>query len=197
MSEELRSPAEVEVDTIYTVPCVPVLDTLRNHTRWVPVLLPSHADPELGAPYDHYHFDFRFCDERLLKFLRVSARGGHVLPAVPGWGHVVQGSPRPRGCLCVRKHSRFPVVSGEHAGARFRRLEDQWSEHTLPSGCRTCPHKGMPLDAGKVCGSRGQSRVCPGHGLRWNLETGRLERRHSKRRTTDQKEPAEPAPQAD
>jgi hypothetical protein len=65
----------------------------------------------------------------------------------------------------------FPSHGWSGAEISFvRKLEEAFEHETLK--CHTCPHKGMPLD-GMPIDAEGRV-VCPGHGLRWNLKTGKL-----------------------
>lgn len=154
---------EPVVGTLYLVPCVPGVVAMVGYD-WMPVLLPAHADAELNVPEEHYHFDRRFmplyprgpnADEKYNRGQSTSvllAAGVDVF-----W----------RRMRCNRRMADFPfneqvvpVVEKMVAGMR------------LQPGCLTCPHRGVSLANLPV--DEDGCVVCPGHGLRWHLESGLL-----------------------
>jgi hypothetical protein len=69
-------PKITEVETVkqgryYTVPCiqvpecVPILLGGFRSGDWVPVIGAMHSDTEIGANYQHFHYDRRFCKYRI------------------------------------------------------------------------------------------------------------------------------------
>lgn len=162
------------VGRYYLVPCVKTPRDEDYPPAWVPVLGPMHEDrTTIGFPFEHYHHDLRFSSPAALARIsrdadaggaargpldQVLADPGHTLPA-PEW--------RRRRC-----HRAMPEASGQpwwlaameraHAGARLK-------------ACRICPHRGLPLASLPVAPDG--TVTCPGHGLTFNISTGRLVRR--------------------
>lgn len=169
------------VGKTYSVPCV------FHRNFHLPVLLPLHADPELGsvAKHPHYHFDWRFIPKSTMKavwgmtdFRRLF---GYVAWAVRFEHGEALDQPLPLEYVrkrCLRPMPDFPREWDYHVnGTHLRPLVK--SVETLCKGkCirnlenPVCPHKGISL-AGLPVDADG-CVICPGHGLKWNLQTGEL-----------------------
>lgn len=151
----------------YRVPCLYL-------GLWVPVLTPRHADPELpGGAGPHYHLDHRFIGKDMLcallsqrtRFAGTLWERGllTVLPARPGV--------RLRALPCLREQT-------VHPGNGVRAIVDA----LLPPGaCLTegrCPHRGVQRAAMAQVVVQGGARVlvCPGHGARFDADSGLLRR---------------------
>jgi len=75
----------------YLVPCIPL-----SHTGlWWPIMGPRHADPDLGVPDVHHHYDSRFLTDRqvaLILDLFKTARERDTGSTLSGYLRSVQGS---------------------------------------------------------------------------------------------------------
>jgi len=151
-------------------------------TGWWPVTGPQHEDKEhINFEPQHWHPDLRFLTEGQLRCLtelyssfrteELYSEGSegtyrahaHAILAQFVRRHVV----RPR--LCRRLQPVYP---------RFRmgfywlqNLEAAYLDREL-KGCLRCPHRGVSLS--NLPRDRQGRVVCPAHGLRWDLKTGRL-----------------------
>lgn len=167
--DEMTEPPTV--GRFYLVRCI------RNgNGRWYPVMGPAHADPELapvagrGAAMVHHHYDARFMrlgDIGLGTRRKMLARGLAVEVALLSAVHLVFSDAR----LMFRKRRCLREMPLHPTG--FTVLNETYAAATLKGGCKTCPHRGVPLASlpaveGVV--------TCPGHGLRWNVSTGALVR---------------------
>ena len=166
----------------YLVPCV----MSKLDDVWRPVIGEPHTDPVyFPAVGRHFHYDVRFCDAWLLADMvddhdapgdpedlrRLLAATAIVFQS----SYVRDRAVRPLPCL--RRMPVFPTVFYRPAGVTDPNdalpvMERDYADARLRPGCPKCPHRGMPLNGLPV---DGQGRVvCPGHGLRFNLRTGRL-----------------------
>lgn len=166
------SPQSVEPGRFYRVPCVK-LPSSDVHHFWgnnpLPLLGTVHEDREItGFKAWHIHVDTRF--------MTVPDPAGDALgkPLSLTW-HFEPDFPLPTyvnaPLLLTRKMARrpeaplFPVE-------RAKWLDDMelaCKDKRVSNG--TCPHRGLPLAAGRDLGN-GVTQ-CPGHGLCWNRE-GRM-----------------------
>lgn len=164
------------VGRMYLVPCVRVEEhgNLFVPQGWVPVTGPKHEDMEhVGFPWAHWHYDFRFLADRQLRVLSKHTYG-HVLGAVRfNLEHTaipeVGSAPELRRMKCRRELPPYP----------HREVEQAWGPGLRAAcadkvvTCGKCPHRGLPLES--LPREPGTNVVtCPGHGLRWDLATGRL-----------------------
>lgn len=165
--EEMTTPPIV--GQRYRVPCLYL-------GLWVPVLTPRHADPELpGGAAPHYHLDLRFVGQDML-FALLSPRTRWAGTVWERGLITVFGSPatdagiRLRALPCLREQT-------VHFGGHFRQVVDA----LLPPGaCLTegrCPHRGVQRAAmAEVVQGGARVLVCPGHGARFDAESGMLRR---------------------
>lgn len=156
-----------QVGQRYWVPTVtaPFYDWVHKLLAW-PVLGPAHDDEEIiGFKWKHYHIDWRFVSTRMIKIIRRSG-------TFHNWVlHERNNFPLPDPVLALRKCYR-PMPAFNLVADWTPVLEQAYQEHHLKPPAYVCPHKGIPL-ASLPPDSMG-CVVCPAHGLRWNLETGRL-----------------------
>lgn len=147
---------EYQVGKYYRVPCTQT----EGSRKWRSVFLPLHEDAAfINFPRYHYHEDPRFLDSRDYKkfsFARV------ICPTVG-----VPGAAEYRLKKCQRVMPEYPQhmpwrLSLAHAFAKEKLRND------------ICPHKGTNLT---TCSVVDGVVTCPGHGLRWNVTTGKLVRR--------------------
>ncbi|MEZ4708317.1 MAG: Rieske 2Fe-2S domain-containing protein [Caldilineaceae bacterium] len=150
--------------------------------QWLPIIGPLHADAEfLNFPVEHYHIDFRFVDS--ISFANVSNKYvsdgqiGQLLGLVVGKDQIVEG-PTQQLVNFYRPMPVYPVHSREGEKlSYFCALEDAFAEWVIDPKLAICPHRGLPLDG--LAGKNGIA-ICSGHGLAWDMKTGKCVRRFSK-----------------
>lgn len=172
----IKSPTNAIVGNAYSVPCVRGQFNTLWFNGWVPVIGPPHEDREyIGVASTHYHVDWRFVlEHQWQRHIRWRPEA-EALGVILHQKDITEG-PKYLRRPCLREMPTFPVVlSPASTPIKFlAKLEDAFADAALPA-CRTCPHRGMPLDAMRpdVDGVL----VCPGHGLAWDTKSGRLVRR--------------------
>lgn len=169
------------VGRFYWVPCVRV----PGRGFW-PVTGPRHEDAAIiKFPRPHWHYDLRFTSEAQMAFLCNRGRyardlgallfGKVGLPDGEAHGSVLVGRklapPVLRRRRCLRAQPSF-VIDGE-APPWQAELEAAYSQQKV--ACQKCPHRGLPLASLPRIEGTNQV-ICPGHGLRWDLGTGKLVR---------------------
>lgn len=186
MSTAHASHTACEVGQFYRVPCIYVPQ--EHHTAWmpddgwVPTLGPKHSDAEhLEFPWDHFHVDWRFIGDQQMRHAEFwnGFAHGNIVSSVDG-RQVIKSQPVLKRRKCRRVMPEFPVI-GESRHSLSRR---KWQalEQAQFAGCNKlkpgniCPHRGIDLTPFRQPDG---TAVCPGHGLRWNLDTGELMHRHS------------------
>lgn len=168
------------VGRFYLVPCV---RTRYSGRWWVPVQGPPHSDPDLGEAAEHYHYDARFFGPALWGWIRPDSsisdrrlrslaivqhiRDDNGPPVIP----IVLEGPVLRRKRCTGAMPEWPLYQSLPGAAKFSRFEAQYTNKTL-GGCKVCPHRGLPL--GSIPPNERGEIVCPGHGLRWCAQTGKL-----------------------
>lgn len=179
---------EVVIGIVYDVPAVHwIPQAFRVRPSWVDVITPVfgalHEDREtIGFDEDHWHIDWRFASSQLLQRMdyeagldartRTELQASKVISAKDTDGKVLRIRRR-----CKRQHITFPTTYNAAMGYErvvpwMPLLELAYSESVVK--CGRCPHRGMSLAGAPVVDG---ARVCPGHGLAWNVETGKLQRR--------------------
>lgn len=176
----------VEVGRFYMVPTV-IQPWRPKAIRIVPVVGPLHEDARfIKFPDLHWHPDRRFVTQQWLD----AQIHDH-------WAVVLTPNPRRRLLSHLSRLQRRPVFSepspdpqvidGGRRRLKCRRLigsfvaagrppswlkdlEPAYANQRLRDG-HVCPHRGISC-RGVVAENDGV--VCPGHGLKWDLETGRL-----------------------
>lgn len=175
--DELTEPPRI--GETYLVPCVQVK---LEHSRgpcfgvrigWWPVIEPEHEDAEfINFPHQHWHFDSRFLTVEQMRN-RCQRQALHKLdfiltfPLTNHDDHIAPPVLMPRRCRREQIIWRTPLPA-------LPRLERHLlaSGHGKLKGCKVCPHRGFPLASMPVEADGGVT--CPGHGLRWNAQTGDL-----------------------
>ena len=166
--------SEPEVGKYYLVP---VVVNLSGYA--CPVLGPEHEDREyIGVARNHYHYDLRFVADALIEHFC-----GHMLRTRPitcdpvelmmifiHFTDIVKGKPAERKMKCRRRMPKFPLEVGAQEALWMKPLEDAYANTKL--NCARCPHRGMPLS--KDNADENGVVVCPGHGLAFNINTGKL-----------------------
>lgn len=169
------------VGQYYTIPTLFITESTTKysnwkHGDWLPVMGPLHEDAEIiGFHFHHYHIDWRFVSARIWNRTRSrrndSKSGDRIIlatvisPEISGVQFA--GDPAPRRMRCNREMPDFPSEKAPW----FPRLEAAYATRKLPA-CRTCPHRGLPL--ANLPPKPDGTVICPGHGLRWRLNTGDL-----------------------
>lgn len=167
-----------EIGTRYRVPCVKVSGWRGRGGGWMPVIGPAHDDSEIiGLPYRHYHHDARFTPASMFgQVHRFDRRAVESVLLGVIRVSVIEAGPEHRVRVCQRQMPEFPLrISnryGEVQESPFaRKLEAAYADRRVDPKCMRCPHRGFPLDGLPV---RDGVVVCPGHGLAWDVTTGRL-----------------------
>jgi nitrite reductase/ring-hydroxylating ferredoxin subunit len=180
------SPAEVVEGQFYWVPCA----TLKGE-RWrynvrcrhIPLLGPVHEDQAIiGFQLWHIHADTRFLtvtndshflnDQRLLGAPLCLQEPNYLAGFNEHFRDTLIPSRWVNADLSVRKLRARRSEPVEWPERHFQReLEDAYADAS--AACGICPHKQIPLFAGRDMGNG--VRQCPGHGLCWDRE-GRMVR---------------------
>ena len=153
--------ARVQCAKIYSPP----IGAFAKIIQWIPILpYPFHEDREIiGFSSFHYHFDFRFWSDPLIDlFFFQGEKDSDWQVRVQLAEEVIEVREMVRLC-----HRDMPVLSADYHF--IPRLEKAYSDCKLLPG-NICPHKGYKVY---------QTGVCPGHGLAFNLSSGRLRRRRA------------------
>lgn len=165
----------------YNVPCVYVEAAYRLSWMpadgWVPVLLPAHADPELGISAKHHHIDWRFVSMKRRLTVHNHAVS-QVVTSSTGFHQI--GDTVVKRRLCKSAAPDYPRVDFHPP---FPALERSYANACLKPG-HVCPHRGIAL--GSFASSDG-TVICPGHGLKWDLTTSKNLPHHCGTTTTTNK----------
>ena len=125
---------------IHEVPCV------MQYGSPVAVIGPIHDDPELGQPMPHLHIDRRYEE----------GRSPFEIILVDSDIEIVM---MPKTLL-----THAPTIA--HGYGELPELQAAHQHCRVVDGL--CPHKKIPLDAGRKLFDG--STVCAGHGLRWSAD---------------------------
>lgn len=167
--QKIEDASEIIVGKYYLVPTVHV-PSLPKSLQIVPVIGPPHEDAEfINFPHRHLHPDRRFVSKLWLDYYGSSGRGaGH-------WSVIYSFKINERD-TGMREGGRVRMRCKRLADS-FRldvpwltKLENAYRLEKLRDG-HICPHRGISC-RGVIAENGGV--VCPGHGLKWNLETGSL-----------------------
>jgi hypothetical protein len=175
MQRVVELKTEPVVGQRYLVPCVLFWPRLIGIGKavWIPVFGPLHDDKQyLNVEKDHWHIDFRFMTRPMMRARNLlwSRRDIFAYGMFPDTPSLEKQEPAERTMKCV---SRMPHY---HSLELTKKLEDAFADATVVNvgGCRTCPHRGLPLDG--LPREEDGSVVCRGHGLCWR-EDGTMLRR--------------------
>ncbi len=200
MSQKTRS---FHPGSYHNVTCVRTIWTGHHSLKheWIPVLGAVHEDQEIiGFPYLHWHVDRRFLHKKKIGQLnddRTKVDDCFRLPITNVWpdcpgvpSQGIQVSQLQNGSGAINQDN-FPESS--YLRVMRRRLTAPYPQYPGPDrvpwlpplhqaflnahliyqdGHPVCPHRQTPL-TGLEPGQDG-CVTCPLHGLRWNLQTGRL-----------------------
>ena len=204
MLQRIHEVSEPVIGRYYLVQC---LQSVKPGL-WLPVIGPEHEDAAIiKFPALHCHYDLRFFPARLLasKHLRdyteypatnpleflmsapvLTLRGSSTWPdSARGyyWFHISSPVPEWKRRKCLRETPVFPWYPS--AKGWPRQLEACYANVVLKDlDNPVCPHRGIPLKGH----GQGDQVVCPGHGLKWNLKTGRMVSRLQKLETAQEGE---------
>ena len=173
---------DVTIGKFYMVPCIKVPTDIKGYKtgEFCPIIGSLHSDALLDFPYDHYHYDRRFIPRaKYIEWSPSDWAAGVVMRYLARWdkGYSAQGEMDPRWIglkIESRKfkcHRQMPTYTFLPSG--LDRLEDSMQEKKMCN--RICPHQGVSLAGIPV--DANNEIVCPGHGLRWNVNTGALIKR--------------------
>ena len=147
------------IGKFYLVPCVTMPVDIEGFKagKPIPVIGNLHSDPLIRFDHLHYHYDYRFIKEEISLASVVAVRSSYdnkdIYPKDFFW----------RRRKCYRNNICFPE--------RFCPiLEPEFAQCRLTNG--KCPHKNFPLNSWLPDSE--SNVICPGHGLKWNLATGKL-----------------------
>lgn len=173
--QRIDQATQVRVGEAYLVPGITRPLWSGALTAWYPVLGLAHADNEYIHASAHFHFDVRFFPADFFPLTKLSYSELVVVAATPQEMmvkvHFTHDDDREamvvwRNAICQREMPDFPAWTAPWYPALVAGYKNK---QVLPG--QRCPHQGTCLtglpqsDEGVV--------MCPGHGLRWNLKTGR------------------------
>lgn len=166
--QNVEDASELIIGKYYLVPCVG-LPGMPANLSVCPVVGPLHEDAEfINFPHRHFHPDRRFVSDGWFKFYQWRDPKGSWSPV---YAFDIEG--RDTGMVPLgrrRMKMRREVGSFRVDSPWLRKLERAYCKETLREG-HICPHRGISC-RGVVAENDGV--VCPGHGLKWNTETGGL-----------------------
>jgi hypothetical protein len=181
------SPAEAVEGQFYWVPCATLEGEQWRHEygvrqEHIPLLGTVHQDKDIGFPPWHIHADTRFLTITRSLFFVTRFRDDQQILAEPlclgesipcdGDTDYLIPSRWINSVLGLRKLMARRSEPAEWPKLRFQReLEDAYADTS--AACGICPHKQIPLSAGRDMGNG--VRQCAGHGLCWDHE-GRMVR---------------------
>lgn len=179
--QKIEDVDQPEVGSFYLVPCVEIILQRRRGLFWL-VIGTWHEDAKLGVPKFHFHHDVRFYTD---------ARNKNPLNRGFHWGGnpaynlgkvlapEISDEHNPpeivyRRMRMLRPMPDFPMsgFTGNKTTMQIT-LEDEFKGVQL--NCLKCPHRGMSLKGLPVAADG--TVICNGHGLKWNLKTGRMVKR--------------------
>lgn len=190
--EEVEFP---EVGKVYEVPAVvwrqPSCGKIRPawQDRIIPITGPEHEDAEhIGFVHRHWHIDWRFVSIRAWSHIEVTAKRHRMhlsrnrdslpkLAAHVAYGRVIVSGNTTGEVIRVKRTCRrllapYPNKHTIPSVPWLTSLEEAYQNHSAK--CGVCPHRGLSLAGSPM---ENGARVCPGHGLAWDKETGKLVRR--------------------
>ncbi len=165
-------------------------DLSEERYVWRPTLGKAHEDTEwLNVNWHHYHYDFRFLTDEDMRQIASHWRGASAsldevissMFTLVIAKKFVKGTLEYRPMVCHRQMPEFPVVRERGSMTTLlwdgftRKLEEplirKGAKLRTQHDCLRCPHRNIPLSG---IPNDGETIVCPAHGLRWNLKTGKI-----------------------
>lgn len=143
---------------------------VQGNYRIMPVIGHLHEDKGHGLEEMHYHLDWRFIPEGILqhqqeaykqlKWLKNTKNTHFYTPLTE---KNIKGEPFFNKMKYLRHFRKFPERE------TFNNLAEKYKDCTMKN--MVCPHKGTNLTS---CIPVNNVVICPCHGLKWNIETGKL-----------------------
>lgn len=173
---------EPTIGETYLVRCVMAQTFGEVKPEWLPIIGKKHNDKKYGfGTYEHYHFDVRFLNEkqydRLTKLIEDERKNPrYIHPAlnplqwVCSEKEVMDGTEIKRPFVCLRAMPEYPADNSS-VSTQTNFVEAHREKCFKPSR-PFCPHQKVYL--GNLPCTIDQKVVCPGHGLAWNLATGKM-----------------------
>jgi len=160
---------------LYQVQCV-FCDYAGAGEQWWPILGPLHDDLDyFKIEKSHYHFDARFLTARQMRYLckGYPCESASLIALCNNWDK----GPAEKLRRCYREMPTHPLSIASRWDGRtvhnsgLPAMEKAYKSHRLNVEHPVCPHRGF-----RLCGLPQTDGVvvCPGHGLAWNLNTGRM-----------------------
>lgn len=172
--DEMTSPPIV--GRYYLVPCAWGRLCPADPLSWIPVTGPHHEDAKhLNFPWHHWHLDGRFLTPKMWADIGREPEPPLFTVLVDGKGPVEYARRRcwreqPAYLGSPPRHPFPPSFLVSKSGLRAA-----YARARLRGPCKVCPHRGVPLAS--LPASADGTVTCPGHGLKWDVSTGRLVRR--------------------
>lgn len=159
---------KAEIGKFYRVPCVM---TKSWGSEIIPINGPLHEDREIiGFDPEHWHIDWRFVSHAFFKLTSARASEPRKIHSIVACKMMTSRGTSEvffKRLKCKRPMPDYPTLQD---GAEWLpALEKLFRDAKL--NCMICPHRGISLESAIPVNG---VAVCPGHGLAWNLETGRL-----------------------
>jgi nitrite reductase/ring-hydroxylating ferredoxin subunit len=143
---------------------------------WWPILGPQHTDPDLGAPREHFHLDFRFVPMSGVRWLVINTFNEDIvlnqdLNRVSSSIFLTRSMEdiEDRAFVCYRAAIRFPLDAFSQ-GSGVLKLPAKYEHKKLCLKNRICPHRQVNLNS--VTPDSDGVIHCPGHGLKFSAKTG-------------------------
>jgi hypothetical protein len=172
--ERVEDVAEVVPGRRYEVRCVRATHIAPWFGRWVPILGELHEDREIiKVATEHWHVDWRFVSAALLRDAEDYAAGfagpkGAIIGLIVSKRALRKPKEEQwRNLECLRLHEKWPATAPWAPALEFHYRKAR-------AKCGVCPHRGIRLEGAPVVEG---ARVCPGHGLAWDKQTGGLKPR--------------------
>lgn len=174
--QNIEDATEIVVGKYYLVPTV-FVPTLPKGLQIVPVIGPAHEDAEfIKFPHRHMHPDRRFVSVKWLDYYGRGVYGDKAHWAVVysfTFKTLLEGIERDTGvreAARERMRCKRMVTAFRKDAPWLARLESAYRDERLRDG-HICPHRGISC---RGVAPESDGVVCPGHGLKWNMETGAL-----------------------
>lgn len=155
--DQLTSPPII--GQFYRVPCILGHWNDSEVLRWIPIVGPLHDDADhLNFPWSHWHVDGRFVRSEVGAF---ACRNKPIIK------EHTRGEIQFNRRKCYR-HSPELGFGFLKNQLKHRALREAYKDARMK--CMKCPHRGFDLSTQPVVNG---VVYCPGHALRWDVETGK------------------------
>lgn len=147
-----------KIGKIYNIKCLKIDGNLH-----IPIMGEEHTDAEIGNPRLHYHVDYRFMDDDLLK--RWKYKNEKEIRNPIWFTDTIKFKIINKNMKCLRNFNTYKDLDVKTLESLYENLEI-----IVSNNCKLCPHRGFLLEGKGIV-------QCPGHGLNWNLNTNKLVKR--------------------